>query len=156
MSAAEYRRSAIPFRPPMTTSAMSLRICSAQRLVSLLPWRDLVKPSLMPRISCAARSRLPSTRSVWTGIWRSIESGGSRLRLLREKKTYDKIKINKNDSYESCKKRMESKNNLSEYTANYVEELDKLSRLSWLFVSPEKEEKFKFPKGDFKKFILQF
>ena len=31
----------------------------------------------------------------------------------------DKIKINKNDSYESCKKRMESKNNLSEYTANY-------------------------------------
>ena len=68
----------------------------------------------------------------------------------------DKIKINKNDSYESCKKRMESKNNLSEYTANYVEELDKLSRLSWLFVSPEKEEKFKFPKGDFKKFILQF
>ena len=39
---------------------------------------------------------------------------------------------------------------------NYVEELDKLSRLSWLFVSPEKEEKFKFPKGDFKKFILQF
>ena len=68
----------------------------------------------------------------------------------------DKIKINQNDSYESCKKRMESKNNLSEYTANYVEELDKLSRLSWLFVSPEKEEKFKFPKGDFKKFILQF
>ena len=78
---------AIPFRPPMTTSAMSLRICSAQRLVSLLPWRDLVKPSLMPRISCAARSRLPSTRSVWTGIWRSIESGGSRLRLLWEKKS---------------------------------------------------------------------
>ena len=66
------------------------------------------------------------------------------------------VKIDKNDSYESCKKRMESKNNLSEYTANYVEELDKLSRLSWLFVSPEKEEKFKFPKGDFKKFILQF
>ena len=58
----------------------------------------------------------------------------------------DKIKINKNDSYESCKKRMESKNNLSEYTANYVEELDKLSRLSWLFVSPEKEEKFNFSK----------
>ena len=66
----------------------------------------------------------------------------------------DKIKINKNDSYESCKKRMESKNNLSEYTANYVEELDKLSRLSWLFVSPEKEEKFKFPKGDFKKIYI--
>lgn len=56
-------------------------------LVSLLQWRDLVKPSLMPRISCAARSRLPSTRSVWTGIWRSIERGGSRLRLLWEKKS---------------------------------------------------------------------
>ena len=41
----------------------------------------------------------------------------------------EQVNINKNDSYESCKKRMESKNNLSEYTANYVEELDKLSRL---------------------------
>ena len=46
-----------------------------------------VAPAVMPRISCAARSRLPSTRSVWTGIWRSIESGGSRLRLLRKKKS---------------------------------------------------------------------
>jgi len=42
---------------------------------------------LQTAYDCAARSRLPSTRSVWTGIWRSIESGGSRLRLLRKKKS---------------------------------------------------------------------
>ena len=41
----------------------------------------------------------------------------------------DKIKINKNDSYESCKKRMESKNNLSEYTASYVEESTEVEQI---------------------------
>ena len=104
-----------------------------------------------------------------TQLTPSVQSGTFDIEVIKGKNkyivsgnTYEVInnkvvvKINKNDSYESCKKRMESKNNLSEYTANYVEELDKLSRLSWLFVSPEKEEKFKFPKGDFKNLYYSF
>lgn len=62
----------------------------------------------------------------------------------------EQVNINKNDSYESCKQRLEKKLKEAQYTSNYVNELEKLSNLSWLFVYPERKDKFKFPKGDFK------
>lgn len=68
----------------------------------------------------------------------------------------DKIKINKNDSYESCKKRMESKNNLSEYTANYVEELDKLSRLHGCLFLQKKKKNLNFQKEILKNLYYSF
>lgn len=64
----------------------------------------------------------------------------------------DEIKINKNDSYESCKKRMTEKRH--QYATSYVDELDKLDNLSWIFVYPEKEDRFRLPKGEVKKVYL--
>ena len=43
----------------------------------------------------------------------------------------------------------------AEYKADYVNELEKLSNLYWLFVYPERKNKFKFPKGDFKTVYLK-
>ena len=67
----------------------------------------------------------------------------------------EQVNINKNDSYESCKQRLNTKMEKAEYKADYVNELEKLSNLYWLFVYPERKNKFKFPKGDFKTVYLK-
>ena len=55
----------------------------------------------------------------------------------------EQVNINKNDSYESCKQRLNTKMEKAEYKADYVNELEKLSNLYWLFVYPERKNKFK-------------
>lgn len=67
----------------------------------------------------------------------------------------EQVNINKNDSYESCKQRLNTKMEKAEYKTDYVNELEKLSNLYWLFVYPERKDKFKFPKGDFKTVYLK-
>lgn len=66
----------------------------------------------------------------------------------------DQIKINKKDSYESCKKRMLAKNNDEIRSMNYIEELEKLNNLSWLFIYPEKHNKIKISKDKYKDIYL--
>lgn len=61
-------------------------------------------------------------------------------------------KIRKNDSYESCIRRLESKSYLFE--KNYIEELEKICNLDWLFEYPQDTtRRIRLPKND-NKFIL--
>lgn len=52
----------------------------------------------------------------------------------------EQVNINKNDSYESCKQRLNTKMEKAEYKADYVNELEKLSNLYWLFVCGKKRQ----------------
>ena len=52
--------------------------------------------------------------------------------------TIKKVHITKADSYESCSKRLDKM--ISEQSDSYIEELDKIEGLSWLFEYPSNSE----------------
>lgn len=65
-------------------------------------------------------------------------------------------KIWVNDSYESCSNRMMDSS--YSFSSNYIEELEKLPKLDWMFEYPEEdnERKIKLPKNDNKfQFVLE-
>ncbi len=61
------------------------------------------------------------------------------------------VSINKTDSYESCSKRLSEIQ--AESSNNYVEELSKIEKLTWMFSYPKNDTQFNFDDGNYLKIL---